>query len=83
MRPWPPVIHLLLRQHPDVATALIYTTEDECFTPEWERFVAEQLLRVAPIHLACGHFPMVENADLLAENLDGLAVDAVGPPDVT
>ena len=70
-----------LGSHPDVATALIYTTEDEFFTPEWERYVAEHLLGVAPIKLPGGHFPMVENADLLAGTLDGLAVNAGAPTD--
>ena len=69
-----PVGDYPLSSHPDVMTALIYTTGDEFFTPEWERFIAEQVLRVAPIELPGGHFPMVENPDLLAETLDRLAV---------
>lgn len=71
-----PVAKYPLSSHPDVLTALIYTTEDEFFTPEWERFVAEHLLRIAPVELPGGHFPMVENADLLAGTLDALVVEA-------
>ena len=61
---------------PDVVTALIYTSDDELFTLEWQRFIAEQVLHIAPIELPGGHFPMVENADLLADTLEGLAVNA-------
>ena len=68
-----------LSSHPAVPTALIYTTDDEFFTPEWERFVAEQLLGVAPIELPGGHFPMLEDPDLLADVLDRLAADAAPP----
>ena len=32
-----------LSEHPDLPTALVYTVDDEFFTPEWERFVASQL----------------------------------------
>jgi pimeloyl-ACP methyl ester carboxylesterase len=62
-----------------VPTALIYTTDDEFFTPEWERFVAEQLLGVAPIELPGGHFPMLEDPDLLADVFARLATDAASP----
>jgi hypothetical protein len=33
-----------LVEHPDIATALIYTRDDEFFTPEWQRYVARDLL---------------------------------------
>jgi len=75
----PPVGNYPLDAHPDVETALIYTSEDEFFTPDWERFVAEQMLGVAPVELPCGHFPMLENPDLLADVLDRLAADAAPP----
>jgi pimeloyl-ACP methyl ester carboxylesterase len=68
-----------LSSHPDVPTALIYTTDDEFFTPEWERFVAEELLGVAPIELPGGHFPMVEDPDLLGDVLERLAAEATPP----
>lgn len=68
-----------LGQHPDVATALIYATDDEFFTREWERFVARELLGVEPIAIPGGHFPMAEDPDALADLLDRLAVDATRP----
>jgi pimeloyl-ACP methyl ester carboxylesterase len=58
---------------PDVPMALIYTIEDEFFTPEWERFVARELLHVNPIEMEGGHFPMAERPDELADVLDRLA----------
>jgi pimeloyl-ACP methyl ester carboxylesterase len=67
-----PVGDYPLAQHPEVATALIYTTADEFFTPEWERYVARELLAIEPIELAGGHFPMLEDPDGLAEVLDRL-----------
>ena len=45
---------------PDVPIELIYTVEDEFFTPEWERFAARELLHVEPIEMEGGHFPMAE-----------------------
>ena len=65
-----------LSRHPDVPTALIYTVDDEFFTPEWERFVARELLAIEPIEIPGGHFPMVESPDLLAGLLGRLASDA-------
>ena len=61
-----------LAEPPDVATALVFTTDDEFFTPEWERFVARDVLGVEPIELPGGHFPMVEDPDGLAAVLDNL-----------
>ncbi|HEY8865995.1 MAG TPA: alpha/beta hydrolase, partial [Solirubrobacteraceae bacterium] len=52
-----------LGQHPNVPTALIYATDDEFFTPEWERFLARELLGVEPIAISGGHFPMVEDPE--------------------
>lgn len=57
---------------PDLRTALIYTTEDELFTPEWERFAARELLDVEPVEIPGGHFPMIESPDALAGVLDRL-----------
>ena len=65
--------------HPDVPTALIYATEDEIFEPAWERFMARELLGVEAIEIPGGHFPMVEDPAALADLLDGLARDNVGP----
>jgi pimeloyl-ACP methyl ester carboxylesterase len=68
-----PVGDYPLTQHPDVATALIYASDDEFFAPEWERFVALQMLAIEPIEIPGGHFPMIEDPDALAELLDRLA----------
>jgi pimeloyl-ACP methyl ester carboxylesterase len=62
-----------LASHPDVPTALIYAANDEFFEPDWERFMARELLGVEPIELPTGHFPMVEDPERLADVLDGLA----------
>lgn len=61
-----------LREHPDVPTALIYASEDEFFEPDFERFMARELLGIDPIEIPGGHFPMVEDPDALAELLDRL-----------
>ena len=65
-----------LAQHPNLPTALIYATDDEFFTPDWERFIARELLGVEPIEIPGGHFPMMENPKGLAELLDRLASNA-------
>lgn len=62
-----------LREHPDVPTALLYAGEDELFGPDFERFMARELLGIDPIELQGGHFPMIEDPDGLAEVLDDLA----------
>jgi pimeloyl-ACP methyl ester carboxylesterase len=65
-----------LERHPGVATAVVYTAEDELFEPAWIRFMARELLGVEPIELPGGHFPMHEAPDRLAVVLDGLAAAA-------
>jgi pimeloyl-ACP methyl ester carboxylesterase len=62
-----------LPAHPDNRTALIYAADDELFEPDWERFMARELLGVEPIEIPGGHFPMAEDPDALAEVLDQLA----------
>ena len=62
-----------LPAHPDNRTALIYAADDELFEPDWERFMARELLGVEPIEIPGGHFPMAEDPDALAEVLDHLA----------
>jgi pimeloyl-ACP methyl ester carboxylesterase len=64
---------------PDVPLALISTTEDEFFPPEWERFIARALLHVEPIEMGGGHFPMIERPDELADVLERLAAAPVVP----
>jgi pimeloyl-ACP methyl ester carboxylesterase len=62
-----------LTEHPDVPTVLIYATQDELFEPDFERFVARELLGIEPVAIPGGHFPMAEDPDYLAELLDRLA----------
>jgi pimeloyl-ACP methyl ester carboxylesterase len=62
-----------LNAPPGNENVLIYATEDELFEPEWERFMARELLGVEPIEIPTGHFPMVEDPDSLGDLLDRLA----------
>jgi pimeloyl-ACP methyl ester carboxylesterase len=62
-----------LRAHPDNRTVLIYAAEDELFEPDWERFMAREMLGVEPIEIPTGHFPMAEDPEALAELLVRLA----------
>jgi pimeloyl-ACP methyl ester carboxylesterase len=62
-----------LSAHPDNETVLIYAAEDEFFEPDWERFMARELLGVEPIEIPGGHFPMVEDPDALGDLLDRVA----------
>lgn len=64
-----------LAGHPDVRTALVYATEDEFFEPAWERWVAREKLGIEPIEMPCGHFPMLECPEALADVLSGLAAE--------
>lgn len=66
-----------LAKHPGVPTALIYAIDDEFFTPEWERFVAREMLGVKPVAISGGHFPMAEDPDALAALLDQLSSSAI------
>ena len=66
-----------LAEHPDVPTALVYAIDDEFFTPEWERFVAREILGVEPVEISGGHFPMAEDPDALAALLDRLFDEAI------
>jgi pimeloyl-ACP methyl ester carboxylesterase len=62
-----------LAAHPDNRTVLIYAAEDELFEPDWERFMARELLGVEPIEIPGGHFPMAQDPEALAELLDRVA----------
>jgi pimeloyl-ACP methyl ester carboxylesterase len=75
LRPGAPPAEYPLPGHPDVATVLVYATDDEFFEPAWERFMARELLGVEPIEISGGHFPMVEDPEALAHLLDRLARD--------
>ena len=74
----PPADDFPLPGHPDVATSLIYASEDEFFEPDWERYMARELLGVEPIEIGGGHFPMAEDPESLAEVLDRLAREHSG-----
>jgi len=67
-----------LAKHPDVPVALLYASEDEFFEPDFERFMARELLGVDPIELEGGHFPMIEDPGGLARLLDRLAGERSG-----
>lgn len=58
---------------PAIATALIYAADDEIFEPDWERFMARELLGIEPIEIPGGHFPMAEDPEGLAVVLEGAA----------
>jgi pimeloyl-ACP methyl ester carboxylesterase len=58
---------------PGNPTVLIYAADDELFEPEWERFMARELLDVEPIEIPGGHFPMAQDPTALAELLDRVA----------
>jgi pimeloyl-ACP methyl ester carboxylesterase len=64
-----------LKGHPDVPTRLVYAAEDELFAPDWERFMAREFLRLEPIEIRSGHFPMIEDPDALADLLNRLACE--------
>jgi pimeloyl-ACP methyl ester carboxylesterase len=64
-----------LDEHPDNPTVLIYAAEDEFFEPDWERFMARELLGIEPIEIPGGHFPMAEDPAALAALLDRVAPD--------
>ncbi len=74
LRPMAPVPgEYPLPGHPDVPTELVYAADDEFFEPEWERFMARELLGIEPIEIPGGHFPMLADPDALADLLDRLA----------
>jgi pimeloyl-ACP methyl ester carboxylesterase len=79
LRPAAPGAEYPLPGHPSVATVLVYATDDEFFEPDWERFMARELLGIEPIEIAGGHFPMVEDPDALADLLDQLVREHAAP----
>jgi pimeloyl-ACP methyl ester carboxylesterase len=79
LRPGAPPAEYPLPAHPDVPTALVYATHDEFFEPDWERFMAREVLGVEPIEISTGHFPMVEDPETLADLLDRLAREHAAP----
>ncbi len=74
----PPADEFPLADHPGVPTVLIYAADDELFEPEWERFMATELLGIEPIEIPGGHFAMLEDPDALADLLERIVQE---PPD--
>jgi pimeloyl-ACP methyl ester carboxylesterase len=62
-----------LASHPEIPTVLVYAADDELFEPDWERFMAREVLHVKAIEIRGGHFPMLEDPDALADLLERLA----------
>ena len=69
----PPAGEFPLERPPDLPTALIYAADDEFFEPDYERFIARELLGIEPIEIPGGHFPMAEDPERLADVLDRVA----------
>jgi pimeloyl-ACP methyl ester carboxylesterase len=63
---------------PPNPAVLIYAADDEIFEPDWERFMAREVLGVEPIEIPGGHFPMAEDPEGLADLLDRLAQEDRG-----
>jgi pimeloyl-ACP methyl ester carboxylesterase len=61
------------RSEPDVPATLIYTTDDEFFAPEGQRQVARARSGTNAIEIPGGHFPMLEDAEALADVLVRIA----------
>lgn len=72
----PPPDDFPLDGHPDVPTVLIYAADDEFFNPDWERFMASEVLEIDAIEIPGGHFPMVEDPASLAQQLTSLIRDS-------
>ena len=53
--------------HPDVPRRLLYAADDEFFDPDWERWVAREVLGVEAEEIPGGHFPMIAEPEALAE----------------
>jgi hypothetical protein len=53
--------------------AYVVCTEDAAIRPDWQRFLARDVLGVEPFELDAGHSPMLERPGELAALLDSLA----------
>jgi hypothetical protein len=49
------------RASPGCSDGLVDAADDEIFEPDWERFMARNLLGIEPIEIPGGHFPMAED----------------------
>jgi pimeloyl-ACP methyl ester carboxylesterase len=72
----PPPDEFPLDGHPDVPTVVIYAADDEFFNPDWERFMASEVLKLDAIEISGGHFPMAEDPAGLAQLLTSLIRDS-------
>ncbi len=54
---------------PEIPVASIVCTDDRVLSPDWARRVTRERLRVEPIELSTGHFPMLTHPELLADTL--------------
>jgi pimeloyl-ACP methyl ester carboxylesterase len=59
-----------LETQPDVPTTFVYAEHDEFFEPAWSTWAARDVAGLDPIALHTGHFPMIENPDVVAEVLN-------------
>ena len=55
---------------PRVPSAFLYARDDELFDDHWSQWIARALLRIEPLELPGGHFPMLEHPALLADMLE-------------
>lgn len=58
-----------LESWPDCELASIICTADELLHPDWSRRIARDVLRVTPVELRTGHFPMLSEPAALADAL--------------
>ncbi|HEY1833827.1 MAG TPA: alpha/beta hydrolase [Solirubrobacteraceae bacterium] len=59
-----------LQAPPDTHSLFLYAREDELFDDNWSRWIAQAMLGVEPRELPSGHFPMLEQTALLADELE-------------
>ena len=60
---------------PGLRTESIVGAYDRLVSPAWSRRVARERLRVEPVEIPTGHFPMITHPELLADELSRLAAD--------
>jgi pimeloyl-ACP methyl ester carboxylesterase len=65
----------IVRLDPQPPVAYIVCTGDQAISPDWQRAVATETLRVRPYELSGGHSPFLSKPDELAELLVGIAGD--------
>jgi hypothetical protein len=68
----------IVRLDPQPPVAYIVCTGDQAISPDWQRAVATETLRVRPYELSGGHSPFLSKPDALAEMLVGVAGDLTG-----